>query len=164
MKGAQFGPTPVRANRVGQILRKMFNLAIRRQIRTDNPAAGFARFPEMPRDRFLSADEIKRLAEVLADHPNRRCANVIRLLLLTGARRGEAMNARWDQFDLENGIWTKPAATTKQRRLHRCPSHKQRSNYCEQSGRACPPIARGSSLATSKEIADRHPKLLGGCA
>jgi hypothetical protein len=64
MKGARFGPTPVRANRVGEILRKMFNLAIRWQIRTDNPAAGFSRFPEMPRDRFLSADEIKRLAEV----------------------------------------------------------------------------------------------------
>jgi integrase len=121
MKGARFGPTPVRANRVGEILRKMFNLAIRWQIRTDNPAAGFSRFPEMPRDRFLSADEIKRLADVLADHPNRRCANVIRLLLLTGARRGEVMNARWNQFDLENGIWTKPAATTKQRRLHRVP-------------------------------------------
>jgi hypothetical protein len=89
MKGTRFGPTPVRANRVGEILRKMFNLAIRWQIRTDNPAAGFSRFPEMPRDRFLSADEIKRLAEVLADHPNRRCANVIRLLLLTGARRGD---------------------------------------------------------------------------
>lgn len=120
----RFGPTPVRANRVGEILRKMFNLAIRWQMRADNPAAGFSRFPEIPRDRFLSADEIKRLADVLADHPNRRCANVIRLLLLTGARRGEAMNARWDQFDLENGIWTKPAATTKQRRLHRVPLSK----------------------------------------
>jgi integrase len=117
----RFGPTPVRANRVGEILRKMFNLAIRWQMRSDNPASGFSRFPEVPRDRFLSPAEIKRLADVLADHPNRRCANVIRLLLLTGARRGEAMNARWDQFDLENGIWTKPAATTKQRRLHRVP-------------------------------------------
>lgn len=117
----RFGPTPIRANRVGEILRKMFNLAIRWQIRTDNPAAGFSRFPEAPRDRFLSPDEIKRLAEVLTDHPNRRCANIIRLLLLTGARRGEAMNARWEQLDLENGVWTKPAATTKQRRLHRVP-------------------------------------------
>jgi integrase len=102
----------------------MFNLAIRWQMRTDNPTAGFSRFPEIPRDRFLSADEIKRLADVLAAHPNHRCANVIRLILLTGARRGEAMNARWDQFDLENGIWTKPAATTKQRRLHRVPLSK----------------------------------------
>jgi integrase len=56
-----------------------------------------------------------------SDIENCRCANIIRLILLTGARRGEAMNARWDQLDLENAIWTKPAATTKQRRLHRVP-------------------------------------------
>jgi integrase len=120
MKGP-FKPTPIRANRVGEILRKMFNLAIRWQMRPDNPVVGFSRFPELPRERFLSADEIKRLADVLAEHPNCRCANVIRLILLTGVRRGEAMSARWEQFDLENGIWTKPAATTKQRRLHRAP-------------------------------------------
>jgi integrase len=28
---------------------------------------------------------------------------------------------RWEQFDLENGVWTKPATTTKQRLLHRAP-------------------------------------------
>jgi integrase len=31
------------------------------------------------------------------------------------------LNARWDQFDLDRAVWTKPAATTKQRRLHRAP-------------------------------------------
>lgn len=31
-------PTPIRANRVGEILRKMFNLAIRWQMRPDNPS------------------------------------------------------------------------------------------------------------------------------
>jgi hypothetical protein len=46
-------PTPVRANRIGEILRKRFNLAIRWRIRTDNPAAGFARNAEAPRDRYL---------------------------------------------------------------------------------------------------------------
>src|SRR5581483_4274655 len=83
-------PTPLRANRVGEVLRKMFNLAIRWRMRPDNPAAGFHRHPETPRDRFLNADEIKRLADVLAAHRNRRCANIIRLILFTGARRGEA--------------------------------------------------------------------------
>lgn len=111
---AAFRPTPVRANRVGEIVRKLVNLAIRWQMRADNPASGFSRFPEVPRDRFLSIDEITRLAEVLAGHANRRCANAIRLILLTEARRGEALNARWDQFDLENGACTKPAATTRQ--------------------------------------------------
>ena len=41
--------------------------------------------------------------------------------MLTGARRGEVLNATWDQFDLDRAVWTKPAATTKQRKLHRTP-------------------------------------------
>jgi integrase len=114
-------PTPVRANRLGEILRKMFNLAIRWRIRTDNPAAGFARNAEAPRDRYLSTDEIGRLSAALDAHPNRRAADAVRLILLTGARRGEVLGARWDQFDLDAAVWIKPAATTKQRRLHRAP-------------------------------------------
>jgi integrase len=114
-------PTPVQANRVGGIIRKMFNLAIRWELRPDNPAAAFIRNPESPRERFLDLKEIARLSEALADHPNQRMANVIRFLMLTGARRGEVLKARWDQFDLNRAVWTKPAATTKQRRLHRTP-------------------------------------------
>jgi len=39
-------PTPVQANRVGAVIRKMFNLAIRWELRTDNPAKAFLRNPE----------------------------------------------------------------------------------------------------------------------
>lgn len=119
LQGAR--PTPLRANRVGCTVRKMFNLAIRWEIRTDNPAAGFIRNPENPRERFLDLKEIGRLSEVLAAHKNRRGADIIRMLMLTGARRGEVLNARWEQFDLDAAVWTKPAANTKQRRLHRTP-------------------------------------------
>jgi len=90
-------------------------------MRTDNPAAGFIRNPENPRERFLNIDEITKVSELLDKHPNQLMANIIRLLMLTGAPRGEVLNARWEQFDLENGVWTKPAATTKQRRMHRTP-------------------------------------------
>ena len=114
-------PTPIQANRVGGIIRKMFNLAIRWELRSDNPAAGFLRNPEQPRERFLDLKEIARLSEVLNRHPNRRGVAIIRMLMLTGARRGEVLNARWEQFDLDAGVWTKPAATTKQKRLHRVP-------------------------------------------
>jgi len=114
-------PTPGRANRIGDTIRKMFNLAIRWEMRTDNPAAGFIRNPENPRERFLNIDEISRVSELLANDPNQLMANIIRLLMLTGARRGEVLNARWEQFDLDRAVWTKPAATTKQRRLHRAP-------------------------------------------
>ena len=43
------------------------------------------------------------------------------MLLLTGARRGEVQGARWDHFDLESGVWTKPGSTTKQKTVHRAP-------------------------------------------
>jgi integrase len=119
LKGAR--PTPGRANRVGSAIRKMFNLAIRWELRTDNPASAFIRNPESPRERYLDLNEIGRLSEVLTSHPNRRAADIVRLLMLTGARRGEVLNARWEQFNLDGAVWTKPAATTKQRRLHRTP-------------------------------------------
>lgn len=55
-------------------------------------------------------------------HPARQqSANIIRLLMLTGARRGEVLAAKWEQFDLEGGTWTKPAATTKQNAEHSVP-------------------------------------------
>lgn len=119
LQGAR--PTPGRANRLGSALRKMFNLAIRWEIRTDNPAACFIRNLENPRERFLDLKEIGRLSEVLAAHKNKPFADIVRMLMLTGARRGEVLNARWEQFDLDAAVWTKPAATTKQRRLHRTP-------------------------------------------
>lgn len=48
-------------------------------------------------------------------------ANAIKLLMLTGARRGEVLGATWAMFDLEHGVWNKPSAHTKQRKLHRVP-------------------------------------------
>jgi integrase len=45
----------------------------------------------------------------------------VRLLLLTGARRGEVLSATWDQFDFVGGTWTKPSSHTKQKLEHRVP-------------------------------------------
>src|SRR5262249_13352141 len=72
-------------------------------------------------ERYLTPAELERLMAALAAHPYQSSANVLRLLLLTGARRGEVLGARWDQFDLTAGVWVKPASTTKQRKLHRVP-------------------------------------------
>jgi integrase len=41
--------------------------------------------------------------------------------MLTSARRGEVLGARWEMFDLEAGVWVKPSAHTKQRKQHRVP-------------------------------------------
>jgi integrase len=113
--------TPVRANRTVEVLRRAFNLAIRWKWRDDNPASGVRRNPEEKRNRYLNKVEIAALARALNEHSEPMSANAIKLLMLTGARRGEVLGATWEMFDLENGVWTKPSAHTKQRRVHRVP-------------------------------------------
>ncbi len=114
-------PTPVRANRVGEVLRKMFTLAMGWGWREDNPAAGFRRRIENARERFLTKKEIARLAAALDSAEDQRAAGIIRLCMLTGARVGEVRQARFEQFNLEHLSWSKPASTTKQRKVHRLP-------------------------------------------
>ena len=112
---------PVRANRTVEVLRKALNLAIRWGWVDRNVAVGTRRNQEERRNRYLSGDEIARLVRAIERHPNRQSANAIRLLMLTGARRGEVLSARWDQFDLDAGVWTKPSSHTKQMKEHRVP-------------------------------------------
>ena len=106
---------PIRANRVVALLSKMFSLAIKKGWRTDNPAKGIERNQESKRTRYLSGAELDRLSEALAAHPDQHVANAVRLLLLTGARRGEVLGMTWGQVDFESGTWTKPSALTKQK-------------------------------------------------
>jgi integrase len=113
--------TPVRANRTIEVLRGTFNLAIRWHWRQDNPAKGIQRNPEEKRERYLTKTDIMALVRALNEQKEVASVNAIKLLMLTGARRGEVLNATWDMFDLEQGIWVKPSAHTKQRRIHRVP-------------------------------------------
>jgi integrase len=116
---------PYQANRVLSLLSKMFNLAVEWQWRGDNPAKGIQRYDEQKRDRWRSDDELRRFCSVLDEHPNTRAANAIRLQLLTGARLGEVLSSRKEHFDLERGVWTKPAHQTKQKRTEHLPLSAQ---------------------------------------
>jgi integrase len=109
------------ANRTLATASKMFSLACRWQMRTDNPAKNIERNPEQKRKRYLSGDELTRLTKALAEYPNQQIANIIRLLLLTGARHGEVRAMQWSSLDLEKGIWTKLASSTKQKSDHVVP-------------------------------------------
>ena len=113
-----------RANRSVAVLSKMLSLAVKWELAERNVATGIERRPEDKRERFLTPAELARLSEVLATHPERTTCNAIRLLLLTGARKGEMLSARWGQIDLAAGAWTKPSASTKQGREHRVPLSK----------------------------------------
>lgn len=113
--------TPYMANRVRALLSKMFNLSIQWQWTTHNPVEGVSKYQEQKRNRWLNEVEIQRLWETLDTYHNQSVANAIRLLLLTGSRRNEALSATWSQFDLEKGVWTKPAHTTKQNKMEHLP-------------------------------------------
>jgi integrase len=109
------------ANRCTAIVSKMFSLAVRWGYRETNPARGVERNTEYRRQRYLTADELVRLLQALAGHHDRQAANIIRVLLMSGARRGEVLAMRWADLDLTAGTWSKPASSTKQKEAHTVP-------------------------------------------
>jgi integrase len=120
--------TPYRGNRALALLKTMFNWAIRQEWRSDNPAKGIEKFPEEKRERWLQEKELEQLTAALDAHPYQDAANCIRLILLTGCRKSEALSAAWWQFDLGRSTWTKPSAHTKQKKIHYVPLSKAASH------------------------------------
>jgi integrase len=115
---------PYAANRVAAVLSRLMTLAVKWRMRPDNPVKGLERNTEQKRRRYLSRDELARLTLALAEHPDQQAADILRLCLLTGCRRGEAQQARWPDIDLAGGKWTKPGATTKTKTAHQVPLSK----------------------------------------
>ena len=66
-----------------------------------NPTEGLSTIPEVHRQRFLTADETKRLIAAIDEDENRGAAQAIKLLLLTGGRRNEITHAKWEHVDWE---------------------------------------------------------------
>jgi len=109
------------ANRVMAVASKMFALAIRWQMRPDNPVKGVERNSERKRKRYLAPTELMRLTDALDALEDQQAADIFRLCLFTGCRSGEAMAARWDELEIAAGVWSKPGSTTKQRTDHVVP-------------------------------------------
>jgi integrase len=113
--------TPIRANRVVACASACFRLALKRRYISENPCRNISRNPENRRTRYLSVAELAKLIAVLDAWPDQISAAAIKLLLLTGARRGELLRATWSEFDLLAGLWIKPASHCKNKREHRLP-------------------------------------------
>lgn len=96
--------TPYQANRVLALLSKLFSCAMAWGWCAQNPVKGIARYPEEKRDRWLNQEELDRLWAVLDRYPHHLTAYVFKFLLLTGARKGEVLQATWDQFNFESGV------------------------------------------------------------
>lgn len=99
----------------------MFSLAVSWGWCADNLAKGIQKYPEEKRDRWLNNEELQRLWAVLDQYPSHLTTYVFKLLILTGSRKSEALQAKWEHFDLKKGIWTKPSHLTKQNKKEHLP-------------------------------------------
>ena len=96
------------ASRVVDMLSRIYNAAEDRgQIpEASNPCRMVVKNRERPRERFLTDGELRRLGRVLDEAEASKGVSVhavaaIRLLPLTGCRKGEILSLRWDEVDLE---------------------------------------------------------------
>jgi integrase len=100
----------------------MFNWAVSHELMDTNPAKGVQVAKTRKLERFLSDAEASKLLAMLSDRTatgamNRQHADVIRLLLFTGARKSEVLGLRWSEVDLLRNRLSIPPERTK------CGSH-----------------------------------------
>jgi integrase len=106
------GYAPCTIKNYRAVFSKVFNyLRKLKEINLDNPMAGI----ELPRgsyrrDRIPSESEIEAIVSVLSKQKNNLSNSsptleIVKFILYTGARIGEALHATWNDFDLEKGLW-----------------------------------------------------------
>ncbi len=115
----------IQANRTHEIVRRIFNWALDRDLLPEtmaNPAARIERAPERAGDRVLSPDEIKAVWASL-DAEDTVIQRAFRLRLVTAQRGGEIQHMHCDQLSSESdGLWwTIPAEIAKNGLSHRVP-------------------------------------------
>jgi integrase len=120
---AKIGKTaPYEANRTLAQLSKMFELARRWGFVPEghpNPARDIDKFREVKRDRWVTPEELPRLAQAINEEPNESARFALWLYLLTGARKTELLTARWEHIDWARAELKLP--DTKAGRVHYLP-------------------------------------------
>jgi hypothetical protein len=103
----------------------MFNLAELWGLRPDNtnPCRHLSKYKEHKRERYLSAEEMRRLGETLRMVEEARLCSAFavaafRLLILTGARLGEIRDCKWEYVRLDQGIIRLPDSKTGPKFIH----------------------------------------------
>jgi integrase len=108
--------TPHAAVNLLKALRAMYNWAMDRDLVTSNPCERIrAPAATTQRDRILTDQEIAAVWRA-CDKVAAPFGSVVRMLILTGARRNEIAQMRWSE--LEGNIWTLPATRSKSGRVN----------------------------------------------
>ncbi|MCZ6718831.1 MAG: tyrosine-type recombinase/integrase [Gammaproteobacteria bacterium] len=114
---------PIAANRLFSLLSKLFSFAVERDLLEHNPCNG-AKKPtkETARDRALVKNEIKTFWHGLAltniSEPLQLC---LKLLLVTGQRKGELSQATKAEVNLDGAEWLIPKERAKNSKQHFVP-------------------------------------------
>jgi len=86
----------------------IFEFGVKRGVRADNPARGIKKPPVRKMERFLSFAELAALADSLDEELSASNAvhavAAIRLLALTGCRRGEIAGLKWADVDFDRRL------------------------------------------------------------
>lgn len=112
------------ANKVRSILFQMFRFAVGRGMAESSPMMIVSRpsSASTTRERILADDEVRtfwRKIDEIDMLP--RLRHALRLLLITGQRRGEVAHAAWSEFDTKAKLWSIPAIRTKNGKPHTVP-------------------------------------------
>ena len=92
------------------ILSNFFNFCIEKGLIEKNQASGIKKLNELSRLKTLSDSDIEKL---IAGATNKLTRDLITFLIYTGCRKGEALNLKWDDVDIKNGIIAIKATKTK---------------------------------------------------
>jgi integrase len=105
--------TPASANQVLIVLQSFFKWAVEvaRYVK-ESPVRSIKPYPTVSRERYLSSDETDRLLDAMSGSSNQEWADLIRLLMLTGARKTEIQHARWEWVDMDAGTLRLPSSKT----------------------------------------------------
>lgn len=109
------GALPGSANRLLIMMRFIFNLAIKWEVSgiKANPCKGVPLMEENnKKERYLSAEEAQRLYEAVCASPNPMLKYIVPMLILSGARKREVLDAKWEDFDFTRRIWRIPMTKT----------------------------------------------------
>jgi integrase len=103
----------VQANRLLTRLKPFFAWCVERGILEVSPVATLRPpSPETSRDRVLADDELAAIWRA-ADEIGYPFGRAIQLLILTGQRRSEVLEAEWPEFDVVGRMWTLPKERSK---------------------------------------------------
>jgi integrase len=107
---------PGTAVRATTVLCAALSFAVERGLRDTNPGRGVKLNKLQSRSRFLSTAELTALGDVLAEEEQKTehvwTVAAIRLLILTGCRKGEILSLKWSYVDLERGMLRLPDSKT----------------------------------------------------